>query len=250
MRLSASIMAHPDRSDLVRELLDRLDPAGDQLIPVNWDLEGPPKGNGDRVWRVARGGWQLADPAADWHVLIQDDAWPSPDFLAGLESALEHVPDDATVSAYLGKGGAAGLRWTRLAAEAERRGASFAVSSSLMWGVAICLPVRLIPEMIETADRMAGVPDDMRVAGWTKKRRAPVWYPWPSLVDHRPVPSITKHHAADRRAIRHHSGSALEVNWDGPVVYDPMYVRARGPRSAPSKARQVASSQRRSAPGR
>lgn len=246
MRLSASIMAHPDRSALVGELQERLD----RDVPVHWDDEGPASGNSDRVWRTARGGWELADPAADWHVLIQDDAVVCADFLAGLERALEHIPAEATVSPYLGKGGMAADRWSKIGAEAERRGASFVRSASLMWGVAICLPVHLVPGMIERANLMAGVPDDMRVSGWTKRRRGEVWYLWPSLVDHRPVPSITKHRAADRRAVRHHTGSALELDWSGPVVLDPSAARTLGPRSGPSGARKVVSRQRRSAPGR
>lgn len=244
--LSASIMAHPDRADLVSDLQDRLG----RDVPVHWDPEGPPKGDGERVWRVARAAWQLYNPQADWHVLIQDDALPCPDFLEGLERALEYVPDDATVSPYLGTGGAAPMKWGRMGYEAERRGASFVVSGSLMWGVAICLPVRLIPDMIVRADTMYRVPDDMRVAGWTKRRGGSVWYTWPSLVDHRRVPSITKHRAADRRAVRHHQGSALELNWDGPVVRDTAYTRMRGQRSGPSVNGQVASLKRRFAPER
>jgi hypothetical protein len=246
VKLSASIMAHPDRADLVAELLAALD----RPVQVHYDPEGPPKGNGDRVWRVARAGWELADPGSDFHVLIQDDALVCPDFLAGLERALEHVPDDATVCPYLGQGGAAPLRWTKMAEQADRRGASFVVSTTLMWGVAICLPTRLIPEMIEQADRMAGVPDDMRVSGWTKRRRGEVWYTWPSLVDHRPVPSITKHRAANRHAVRHHQDSALPLDWSGPVVRDPMFVRSRGPRSGPTSNRKVTSQQRAAGPGR
>lgn len=241
-------MAHPDRTALVDDLQDRL--GRDREIMVVWDNEGPPSGNSDRVWRTARAAWQMADQDADWHVLIQDDALPCPDFLAGLERALEHVPPDATVSPYLGQGGAAPLKWNRMGIEAERRGASFVVSTSLMWGVAICLPVPLIPDMIARADTMHRVPDDMRVAGWTKRRHGEVWYTWPSLIDHRPVPSITKHRAADRRAVRHHQGSALDVNWKGPVVRDSVYTRMRGQRSGPSTNRQVASTKRRFAPER
>ena len=144
----------------------------------------------------------------------------------------------------------ASQRWITTGQRADQRGASFVVSSSLMWGVAICLPVRLIPEMIERADRMTGVPDDMRVSGWTKRRKGEVWYTWPSLVDHRPVPSITKHRAADRRAVRHHQGSALELDWSGPVVHDGAYARTRGRTSGPSANRQVASVKRRFAPER
>lgn len=244
MKLSASIMAHPDRSALVADLRGLLD----RDVPVHWDDEGPASGNSDRVWRTARGGWGLAEPDADWHVLIQDDAVPCPDFLAGLERALAHVPPDATVSPYLGQGGAAPRKWTAMGGLADQRGASFVVSESLMWGVAICLPVALIPDLIERADTMHRVPDDMRVAGWTKRRRGEVWYTWPSLVDHRPVPSITKHRAANRRAVRHHQGSALDVDWTGPVVRDPAYTRMRGPRSGPSVNRQVTSLKRRFAP--
>lgn len=246
MKLSASIMAHPDRSALVDELLATLD----RDVPVHYDPEGKPSGNGDRVWRVARAAWQLYDPEADWHLLIQDDALASPDLLAGLERALEYVPADAVVSPYFGQGGAAGARWARVGSDAIARRASWVLSEKLMGGVAICLPTKLIPEMIERANSMAGVPDDMRVAGWAKRRHAEVWYTWPSLVDHRPVPSITKHRAADRRAVRHHQGSALELDWTGPVSRDPMYVRMRGQRSGPSANRKVTSPQRRSAPGR
>lgn len=246
MKLSASIMAHPDRAPLVEELLAALD----RPVPVHYDPEGKPSGNGDRVWRVARAAWQLYDPAADWHLLLQDDALPAADLLAGLEQALEHVPADAVVSPYFGQGGAAGPRWVPIGAEAQRRGASWVLSEKLMGGVAICLPTSLIPDMIERADTMARVADDMRVAGWAKRRHTDIWYTWPSLVDHRLVPSITKHRAADRHAVRHHQGSALGLDWTGPVSRDPMYVRMRGQRSGPSVNRKVTSLQRRSAPGR
>lgn len=239
MKLSGSIMAHPDRSALVDDLRSRLD----RDVPVAWDDEGPPSGNSDRVWRTARRGWQLADPEADFHVLIQDDALPCADFMAGLEAALEFVSADAVVCPYLGRGGAAPKRWANMAAEASRRDAHWVVSAKLMWGVAICLPVALIPAMIERADVAVGVPDDMRVAGWIQRRRAEVWYTWPSLIDHRDGPSITKHRAKERRAERHHQGSALELAWTGPVVRDPAMIRANGPRSGPSARRRVASQQ-------
>lgn len=246
MKLSASIMAHPDRSALV----DRLRASLDRDVPVAWDDEGPPSGNADRVWRTARRGWGLADSEADWHLLIQDDALASPDLLAGLEKALDHAPLDAVVSPYFGQGGAVGARWARIGAEAERRSASWVLSERLMGGVAICLPTGLIPDFIARADTMAGVPDDMRVAGWSRRRHGEVWYTWPSLVDHQPVPSITKHRAADRHAVHHHQGSALTLDWSGPVSVDPMYARVRGQRSGPSANRKVTSLQRRSAPGR
>lgn len=245
MKLSVSIQAHPDRADLVAGIRHRLTPPGVaglmHEIPVAWDKEGPPNGNADRGWRTARAAWMLHDPDADWHLVLQDDAVPCIDLEESLERALEHVPADAVVSAYLGRGGGNGYRWGSIVADAERLGASWVRSSKLSWGVAIILPTKLIPDMIEHCDRRHGVTDDMRIAGWAEKRHAEVWYPFPSLVDHRAGQSLTKHRAPNRVAWRHHQGSALELNWSGAVVTDPALRRRTPPRSGPSRHRPVAS---------
>lgn len=228
-------MAHPARSGEVAELVAALD----RVVPVHWDDEGPPSGNAERVWRTARGAWLLADPAADWHALIQDDAAPCVDLLAGLERALEHVPPDAVVSGYLGTGRTVPIRWEALARAADTAGASWVRTNRLMWGVCVVLPVALIPEMIDRANRRTGIPDDMRVAGWAEKTGREVWYPWPSLVDHRKVPSLTKHRAHDRVARRWHTGSALDLSWSGGVVTDPIMARTRPQRSGPTRIRSA-----------
>jgi hypothetical protein len=233
-------MAHPDRAEQVAELLDHLG----RPVRVHYDTEGPASGNADRVWRTARGGWLMHDPDADYHLLLQDDAVVCQHLLTGLEVALEHVPPGAVVSPYLGRGGATPHRWRTMAADANRLGASWVVSSKLMWGVGIALPVSRIAEMIDMVDRWVHVTDDMRVAGWAEKTRTEVWYTWPSLIDHRPVPSLTKHHAKERRAERHHMASALDLDWRGPVVRDPMLVRSRRHTSGPTANRKVTSLER------
>lgn len=246
MKLSAGIMAHPDRTAQVRELIMELG-----AVPIAWDDEGPPSGNGDRVWRNARRAWEMFDEAADWHVLLQDDAVVCGDFLAGLSAALEHVPQDAVVSPYLGMGGMVPARWGAMAARADEVGASWVRANKLLWGVCIAVPTRLIPAMISDVDRRHRVADDMRVSGWFERRGADCWYTWPSLVDHRNVPSLTKHRAKDRRARRHHLGSALELAWDGQIVTDPMITRRKGARSGPSGNRRVMSTLTRdSGPGK
>lgn len=239
MRLSSSIMAHPDRSREVDELRRTLG-LSHGVTPVHWDEQvGPPSGNSDRVWRTARGAWSLHDPDADWHVLLQDDAVPCPDFLAGLERALAYVPADAVVSPYLGTGRNVPIRWEALSRAADTAGTTWARSLKLMWGVCIVLPVKLISEMIAYADRRYGVPDDMRVAGWAEKTGREIWYTWPSLVDHRRVSSLTKHRAHDRVARRWHTGSALEIDWSGHAVTDPMLARRSAVRSGPSRIRSA-----------
>lgn len=235
MRISASVMAHPDRAGEVKRLLVGLD----RPVPIAWDDEGPPSGNADRVWRTARAAWLLADPHADWHVLLQDDAVPCEDFMAGMERALTFVPPDAVVSPYLGTGRNVPIRWEAMARAADTSGATWVRSQKLMWGVCIVLPVALIPSMIAYADQRAGVPDDMRVAGWAERTGHDVWYTWPSLVDHLPVPSLTKHKARERVARRWHSGSALEINWTGHALTDPILARRRPLRSGPSRVRSA-----------
>src|SRR5690606_1433244 len=133
MKVSTSIMAHPDRTEFVEELADSLD----REVPVFWDPFGPPSGKGDRVWSVAREAWQMYDPAAAFHVLIQDDALVCRDYLAGLEVALEHVPDYALVSTYFGRGRNVPARWATMANKADNDGASWVRSYTLMWGVSL-----------------------------------------------------------------------------------------------------------------
>lgn len=247
MRISAAIQAHPDRTPDVIDLRERLD----RDVPVAWDDEGPPSGNSDRVWRTARRAWEMFNPAADYHVLIQDDAIVCDDFLAGLERALEHVPEESLVCPYLGMGGMTPARWLVMAARADDQGASWVRANKLMWGVCIVAPTALIPQMLSDCDRRTGVPDDMRISGWFERRGQECWYTWPSLVDHRNVPSLTKHRAKDRRARRHHLGSALELAWDGQIVTDPMITRRKGARSGPSGNRRVMSTLTRdSGPGK
>jgi hypothetical protein len=233
-------MAHPDRAQEV-DTLRRTLGLSHGVTPVAWDDEGKASGNADRVWRTARRAWHLADPGSDWHVLIQDDARPCADMLAGLERALAFVPQDAVVSPYLGTGRNVPLRWEALARAADRAGVDWVRSNKLMWGVCIALPTRLISEMIEYADRRGGVPDDMRVAGWAERTQREVWYTWPSLVDHLPVPSLTKHKARERVARTWHDGSALDINWTSRSVADPMLARRNplrsGPRRVPSRNR-------------
>jgi hypothetical protein len=224
-------MAHPDREAEVDELLGALD----RPTPVYWDDEGPPSGNGDRVWRTARGAWSLADPDADWHVLIQDDAQPCADFLAGLERALAFVPPGAVVSPYLGTGRNVPIRWEAMCRAADTAKATWVRSNKLMWGVCLVLPVRDIPDMIGYADTRAGVPDDMRVAGWVDRTGREVWYTWPSLVDHRGVASLTKHQARERFARTWLDGSALDVVWSDRAVMDPMLARRYPARSGPRR---------------
>lgn len=235
MILSAAIMTHPERSVELDQLRARLD----RDVPVYSDPGGPPSGHGDRVWSVAREAWAMYDPGAEYHVLIQDDAVPCADLLAGLEQALAHLPHAAIVSPYLGSGRNVPHRWDQIARDADRQRASWVRSDRVMWGVCLVMPTMVIDSMIAWCDQKAGMPDDMRVSAYAQRHGLEVWYTWPSLVDHRPeneTPSLTKHRARQRVAQRHHQGSALDLRWDGPVTTDSMFRRRSAVRSGPRGA--------------
>lgn len=213
MRLSVSIMAHPDRMRQVESLRAQL--GGD--VPVAWDLQGPPQRDHARIWRNAHTAWGMCDPSADWHLLLQDDAIVAPDMVKALETGLEYVPGLAIVSPYIGTGRPLPMIWRRLGAQADQARASWIVAARSMWGVALALPTAVIPEMLAYAQKQHGLADDMRVGRWARKNRLEAWFPWPSLVDHPDGASIVGH-GAGRRALRFATGSALEWDPAGPVV--------------------------------
>jgi hypothetical protein len=232
VKLSASIMAHVDRGREVAQLFAELD----MTVSIAWDHDRPASGDAERIWRNARTAWEMAAPGATHHVLIQDDALVCADFLAGLEKALAFVPPDAIVSPYLGMGSNVPARWETVANRATAAGARWIRSDTVMWGVCLVMPTALIPDMITWADRKAGIPDDMRVGGYAKRHGLEVWYPWPSLVDHRAdMASLTKHRARERVARRFLSRSALALDWSGEVVTDPILARRTAGRSGPSQ---------------
>lgn len=229
--LSAAIMAHPDRADLVSELTGSLD----REVPVSWD-DKPVSRHTEQRWAVGRAAWLSYDPDADFHLVLQDDAIVVPDLLAGLESALDHVPDQVLVSPFIGTKRPAANRWNALTHRAIRDGASWVESTILMWGVAIIARTSMIDDMVAWADNRVGKPYDTRVGQFWVRNQINTWYTWPCLVDHRDGPSLVGHGAKGRNAQLLHTGSALDLDFSGPVVRDNRVSRQRGTvRSRPSR---------------
>src|SRR5690625_4165865 len=80
-RLSASIMAHPVRQAAAEELQASLD----RPTPIIYDTNPVPSDDRAQRWATGRAAWEAHDPTADAHIVLQDDALVSEDFLAGLE---------------------------------------------------------------------------------------------------------------------------------------------------------------------
>jgi len=170
-------MAHQARAHYFDYLIEKL---GD--VPFSIDsIE-----NRYGMWGNCRRAWQLADPGSDYHVVIQDDAIIGRDFYANVKTQIEARPGHA-FSFYFGnrknmyalvnlglQSGGLSLNW-------------------LSWGVAVGLPTKRIPEMIKFCDNLPHRyynHDDTMIAKWLQWAGIPVWYPLPSLVDHRTGPSL------------------------------------------------------------
>lgn len=168
MKLSVAIMAHPSREKFIPLLKEKL---GEW--PVSYD-------NGEGIWANRKNATLLYNPTADFHLVIQDDAIIGQDFFANALRELENHPKDAH-SFYLGNR----RNWQALYRNAEKQGGLH--MDWLSWGLAICLPTKLIPELIEYCDKMKGYEknDDTRIAKFLEMKKIKIWFPVPSLIDHR-----------------------------------------------------------------
>ncbi len=84
--LSIAIMAHPSRRSQVDHLLKILGP-----VPVAYD-------EGCGLAQNAANAWAMADPACDYHLVLQDDSVLADDFVMKARRFLATCPLDATIS--------------------------------------------------------------------------------------------------------------------------------------------------------
>lgn len=203
-------MAHISRAQLANNLLEQLD----RPVDVVYDTD-PPSRDTEQRWATGRRAWEAAaDVGADWSLVLQDDAVPCQDLIAGLEAALSHLDRPAVVSAYLGAGRPVPNQVARAVRIAEDRHESWAQMVFCYWGVGICLPTEVVPDMLEWATAYRRRNYDTRVGQYVLKvLRWPAMYTFPSLVDHLDAPSLVTHSSPGRVAARFLQGSALDVDW-------------------------------------
>jgi hypothetical protein len=209
-RLSVKIMAHQKRADFIPHLVEQLGITDDDVI---WDRRN------DR-WDTGRRAWEAVDQTAEWGCVIQDDALVAKDFIAGMEAGLSRLSRDVVVSPYVGTRRPMAHRVEAAVNTAIQQNASWIKMPSLNWGVAIILPTNIITEMLPWCDRQTYPNYDRRVGRFCiDVKRMPTICTWPSLVDHREVPSLVGH-GGGRTAHKFlgEDVSALDIDWDGPVV--------------------------------
>lgn len=191
--ISWAVMGHPARTREANVLAWAL---GGTLI-LDEDGVGE-NANGDRCWAAH-------DPAAAWHVVLQDDALPVFDIARQAPAALAAAPA-SVVSFYLGTSyPPATVQPAKAAmARATDQGSAWITAPRLWWGVAIAIRTDLIPGML-AAVASIGRPYDERISRWCEADGHTVAYTWPSLVDHADGPSTIPRimpRMARRRAYR------------------------------------------------
>lgn len=207
--LSVAVMAHPRRAAYVDELVDALD----RTPKVVWDEINDRHDTGVRAL-------EAYDPQATHHLVVQDDAVVCPDLVAGVERALKWCPPDVPLCLYVGRVRPFPREIERLVAQAGERGASWLTMQGVYWGVGLVVPTADI-DALSGWFRASTVSNyDRRISTWYVEQGRNVWYPWPSLVDHRGDESLVYEHGAGRFAHRFVGveQSALDIDWSGPVV--------------------------------
>jgi hypothetical protein len=224
VKLSVQVMAHAKRGHRVGELVERLGITGDQ---VTWDRK-------ENRWDTGRRAWLNHDPAADWHMVIQDDALPCRDLIATLEQAIPHIGERAIVCPYIGTRRPAKLKVSRVVEQAQEINASWVKMQTLNWGVAILAPTSTIIEMIAWCDGQTYPNYDRRVGQYYwRERHWHTYCTWPSLVEHWDYPEGSLiGHGGDRVAHGFIGAdrSGLDVDWAGPVAEMELFGRAARPR--------------------
>lgn len=234
-RVSVAVMAHPSREREVEELVGRLD----RPATVVWDRKSC-------RWDTGRRSQLAFDPSATHHLVVQDDAIVCSELVAGLEHALQWVPRGAAASLYIGAVRPYAGRIGRAVDRAA--GCSWIVMRDLHWGVGIVLPTPIIERLVTEQDARTNIIEyDRRISRWLVTHGVPVWYTFPSLVDHRHSPSLLGH-GDTRHAFQFigEKASPFDVDWGGPAlrVPDPraaaqmMFPRRIGPGARPVVTRR------------
>ncbi|RFU41869.1 hypothetical protein DZF91_09445 [Actinomadura logoneensis] len=188
VRLSVAMMHHPRRAGRLPAVLASFEPLRPRVVP-DPDPLGPPS-----PLRTAKRAWAEIEDGATHHLVLQDDAVPTPDFARHLHEAVTALPAhgiamyshwDSPHNSYL----------TRRAAVADR---AYAPLSSTEWTPTqgFVLPVDLARRL---AAFLADMPDeaqddDEMVVIFCREQGIPVVATVPHLLDHGHETTIVGHH--------------------------------------------------------
>lgn len=164
-------MAHPKRAEFIPYLLEKLG----KDTPVIWDQK-------NNLWDTCRRAWLAQDFTCEYSLVIQDDCIITDNFREKAENILQ---SNYIYSFY------AGGQMSALIHRAEKRKENFVIHKMIYNEPALCMRTEHIKHMVQYCDLKQAVNDHF-IAQWAKQKGIKIYYPLPSLVDHRDTKSIYK----------------------------------------------------------
>jgi hypothetical protein len=208
--ITIAMMAHEARRGMVDQLSRSL---GGRIETFIDDGGLGEISNAARAWD-----WAVnhGDPNG-WILVLQDDALPIELLRARLDEGLTTLPQPGLVSLYLGTGYPRiwQNRVARVTAEAALNGASWIRSAHLLHGVGVAAPADWAPDIVETLQSVSSLSRyDEVLSRLARQRGWPVFYTYPSMVDHADTDTLlSRPRVHPRRAWR----VGVPV-WDSTVV--------------------------------
>ena len=169
--LSVRIMAHEKRRGWAEQLSEQVG------APIVWDRH-------NNVWDTARRAWLDHDPTATHHLVLQDDVIPCDNLRDVVTAMLVAVPTEPlclTVIDYR-------LHRARTDyLQAVERGQRWWRSLRAVSALGLVIPVSDIGPMVQAGDRSKNPHDDLKIRNFYREQKRDVWFPIPSVVQHRPM---------------------------------------------------------------
>jgi hypothetical protein len=166
MKMSISIMMHPKRLEYLPYLKSKL---GEWPVALD---------EGVGLLQNCKNAWLLHDPTADYHAVIQDDCIICDNFMERALAVLEKA-NGLPVSFFFSQS-----KFARKY-EFESRTTGAIIKKGLYGGLAIALPVKFIPAMLQHYDNDTVPFDDHRIGRFCMSMKLNIYNPFPCLIDHR-----------------------------------------------------------------
>ncbi len=218
MNLSVAISTHPYRSEMCRQLVNKLSmdmDFGDYELRVCIDefSEG--------IWPNARRAWENYSPEATHHMVLEDDVMPGKDLISGVELALNYLDDGSVISLFSAR---------ENIKEAEEQGFSW-IKLSRSTGQGLVAPVELIDDWLAWSDRNVrpkAPAADTRWEIYGIAHKMPFFHTVPTLIEHIGANDRVLSKASGNRPIGHTVGrspcflgedkSCKEIDWSKGVL--------------------------------
>jgi hypothetical protein len=196
MLYSISIQGHPKRKQFVEELQRTLSRPEQSYIPVTWSHNVGKHGKKD-CWPTNARARATYNPQTKYHLVLQDDALPCPNFHQHLTQMIYEVEKQTPIHPWM----ACLFYFDRPEFFLARRISMKARVGypnggfwwkGVHWAQSILMPTRCIPEFLAIGNALRldeGDPDDddRHYTAYGQCKSYKTWYPLPSLTDHNPA---------------------------------------------------------------